>query len=167
MKILSFDTAMGACSAAVIDTGSRLHLASAYVQMERGHAEALPPMVAGVMKTADLRFSQIDRIAVTIGPGTFTGVRIGIAFARGLAQATGIPVVGIDTLSAIAANEAAVAAFLAQRIRFLDIARVVEDVLIGWEGVASPVESLQHVQAADLKARQRAEEICRRRSLTI
>jgi tRNA threonylcarbamoyladenosine biosynthesis protein TsaB len=112
MKILSLDTAMGACSAAVIDTGSRLPMAAAYVQMERGHAEALPPMVAGVMKTADLRFSQIDRIAVTIGPGTFTGVRIGIAFARGLAQATGIPVVGIDTLSAIAANEAAVSPLL-------------------------------------------------------
>ena len=76
MKILSLDTAMGACSAAVIDTSSRLPLAAAYVPMERGHAEALPPMVAEVMKTAGLRISLLDRIAVTTGPGTFTGLRI-------------------------------------------------------------------------------------------
>jgi tRNA threonylcarbamoyladenosine biosynthesis protein TsaB len=107
MKILSLDTAMGACSAAVVDSDGNRLLAAAYVPMERGHAEALPPMVAEVMTTAGLRLSQIDRIAVTSGPGTFTGMRIGIAFARGLGQATGIPVVGIDTLSAIAANEAA------------------------------------------------------------
>ena len=112
MKILSFDTAMGACSAAVIDTGSRLPLAAAYVPMERGHAEALPPMVAEVMRTAGLTISQIDRIAVTSGPGTFTGLRIGIAFARGLGQAAGIPVFGIDTLSAIAANESAISPLL-------------------------------------------------------
>jgi tRNA threonylcarbamoyladenosine biosynthesis protein TsaB len=112
MKILSLDTAMGACSAAVIDTDSDRPLAAAYVPMERGHAEALPPMVAEVMATAGLRFSQIDRIAVTRGPGTFTGVRIGISFARGLGLATGVPVVGIDTLSAIAANESAASPLL-------------------------------------------------------
>lgn len=112
MKILSLDTAMGACSAAAIDTDSGRPLAADYVPMERGHAEALPPMVAKVMATAGLRFSQIDRIAVTSGPGTFTGVRIGISFARGLGLATGIPVVGIDTLSAIAANEAAASPLL-------------------------------------------------------
>ena len=105
MKILSLDTAMAACSVAVIDTGSALPLAAAFVPMERGHAEALPPMVAGVMTEAGLDFSQIDRIAVTTGPGTFTGVRIGLAFARGLGLARGIPVIGIDSLSAVAANE--------------------------------------------------------------
>jgi tRNA threonylcarbamoyladenosine biosynthesis protein TsaB len=112
MKILSLDTAMGACSAAVIDTDSDGPLAAAYAPMERGHAEALPPMVAEVMATAGLTFSQIDRIAVTRGPGTFTGVRIGIAFARGLGLSTGLPVLGIDTLSAIAANEATAAPLL-------------------------------------------------------
>jgi 1-deoxy-D-xylulose-5-phosphate reductoisomerase len=65
-----------------------------------------------------------------------------------------------------AANEAAVAAFLARRVGFLDIARVVEDVLAGWEEVSAPVESLQHVQAVDYEARQRAEEGCRKRSLS-
>lgn len=73
---------------------------------------------------------------------------------------------GLASIVLNAANEMAVAAFLTQRIRFLDIARVVEDVLVGWEGVAAPVESLQHVQAADLEARRRAEEGCRKRSLS-
>lgn len=62
-----------------------------------------------------------------------------------------------------AANEAAVAAFLARRIRFLDIARIVEDVMAGWKGLAEPVEGLQQVEAADLEARRLAEELCRTR----
>lgn len=65
-----------------------------------------------------------------------------------------------------AANEAAVAAFLARRIRFLDIARIVEDVLAGWDGLSETVESLQQVEAADLEARRMAEEICRTRELS-
>lgn len=105
MKILSLDTAMAACSVAVIDTERPLPLAEASALMERGHAEALPPMVAEVMASSGLSFPDIDRIAVTIGPGTFTGVRIGLAFARGLGLALGIPVIGVDSLSAIAANE--------------------------------------------------------------
>jgi len=112
MKILSLDTAMAACSAAVIDSDGGLPLAAAFAAMERGHAEALPPMVAEVIRQAGLGFSQIDRIAVTTGPGTFTGVRIGLAFARGLGLARGIPVIGIDSLSAIAANETRAAPLL-------------------------------------------------------
>ena len=105
MKILSIDTAMAACSAAVIDTEAALPMASAFVPMERGHAEALPPMVVRVMEASGLKIADIDRIAVTTGPGTFTGVRIGLAFARGLGLARGIPVIGLDSLTAIAANE--------------------------------------------------------------
>ena len=100
MKILALDTAMAACSVAVIDTARILPLASAYVPMERGHAEALAPMVQQAMRDSGLQFAEIDRIAVTIGPGTFTGVRIGLAMARGLGLARAIPVIGIDTLSA-------------------------------------------------------------------
>jgi 1-deoxy-D-xylulose-5-phosphate reductoisomerase len=73
---------------------------------------------------------------------------------------------GLASIVLNAANEEAVAAFLARRIGFLDIARIVEDVLVCWEGAAAPVESLQHVHAADLEARQRAEENCRKRSLS-
>ena len=104
MKLLAFDTAMAACSVAVIDTNNALPLAEAFVPMERGHAEALAPMVQDAMAAAGLLFGDLDRIAVTTGPGTFTGVRIGLSLARGLGLSLGLPVVGLDTLSAIAAN---------------------------------------------------------------
>ena len=106
MIILSLDTTMAACSAAVVDTEAATPLAEAFTPMERGHAEALPPMVGRVMRMTGLGLPQIDRIAVTVGPGTFTGVRVGLSFARGLGLTLGIPVAGIDSLSAIAANEA-------------------------------------------------------------
>ncbi|WP_204278934.1 hypothetical protein, partial [Klebsiella aerogenes] len=61
---------------------------------------------------------------------------------------------------------AAVAAFLARRIGFLDIARTVEDVMAGWSGLAEPVKALQEIEAADLEARRRAEEICRHKELS-
>ena len=105
MKLLAIDTCMAACSVAAGGSGHDLPLAKAHVAMERGHAEALAPMVRRVMYEAGLAFSDLDRIAVTTGPGTFTGVRIGLAMARGLGLALDIPVIGIDTLSAIAANE--------------------------------------------------------------
>lgn len=106
MKLLAFDTAMAACSAAVFDTDAAPPLlASAFVPMERGHAEALAPMLDAMMREAKLSFTELDRIVVTKGPGTFTGVRIGLAMARGLGLALNRPVIGIDTLAAIAANE--------------------------------------------------------------
>lgn len=105
MKIISIDTAMAACSAALVDTEASQPVAQAWAAMERGHAEALPPMVAEVMRASGVDLSVVDRIAVTTGPGTFTGLRIGLSFARGLGLARGIPVIGIDSLSAIAANE--------------------------------------------------------------
>jgi tRNA threonylcarbamoyl adenosine modification protein YeaZ/ribosomal-protein-alanine acetyltransferase len=70
--------------------------------MERGHAEALAPMVRDAVKDAGLAMDQVNRVAVTTGPGTFTGVRIGLAMARGLGLALAIPVIGIGTLEAIA-----------------------------------------------------------------
>jgi tRNA threonylcarbamoyladenosine biosynthesis protein TsaB len=105
MKLLAIDTSMAACSVAVGDSSHDLALAKSHVEMERGHAEALAPMVRKVMDEAGQAFANLDRIAVTVGPGTFTGVRIGLAMARGLGLALGIPVIGIDTLSTIAANE--------------------------------------------------------------
>jgi tRNA threonylcarbamoyladenosine biosynthesis protein TsaB len=71
--------------------------------MIRGHAEALMPLVARVMQASGLAFADLDRIVVTTGPGSFTGLRVGIAAARGLGLATKIPVVGVSTLSAYAA----------------------------------------------------------------
>jgi tRNA threonylcarbamoyl adenosine modification protein YeaZ len=71
--------------------------------MQRGHAEALMPLVARVLDRVQLDFSAIDRVAVTTGPGSFTGLRVGIAAARGIALASGKPAIGLSTLAAFAA----------------------------------------------------------------
>lgn len=102
MLILAIDTALEACAAAVLDTDAGELLAQEQLLMKRGHAEALMPMIARVMQAASLGFSSLDRIAVTVGPGSFTGLRVGISAARGLALATKRPAVGLTTLSAYA-----------------------------------------------------------------
>jgi tRNA threonylcarbamoyladenosine biosynthesis protein TsaB len=103
MRVLAIDTALAACSAAVLDTGNGGVIASESAVMERGHAEALMPLLERVVKASDLTFADFERIVVTTGPGSFTGLRVGIAAARGLGVATKIPVVGVTTLSAYAA----------------------------------------------------------------
>jgi tRNA threonylcarbamoyladenosine biosynthesis protein TsaB len=102
MRILAIDTALEACAAAVIDT-ERGKMATESLPMERGHAEALMPLIARVMRQADMPFSALDRIGVTTGPGSFTGLRVGIAAARGIALSTGKPAFGVTTLAAFAA----------------------------------------------------------------
>ena len=104
MNILAFDTTLGACSAAVFDSAANRVLASEFAAMQRGHAEALMPMVARVMAASALSFTDIDRFAVTLGPGSFTGVRVGVAAARALALACARPAIGIGTLEALAAS---------------------------------------------------------------
>jgi tRNA threonylcarbamoyladenosine biosynthesis protein TsaB len=103
MRVLAIDTALEACSVAVLDTGAGAVSAHDSLPMQRGHAEALMPLIARVMQRAGAAFAELDRIAVTTGPGSFTGLRVGIAAARGLALAAGKPAVGITTLAAYAA----------------------------------------------------------------
>ena len=103
MRVLAIDTALEACSAAIFDSASNAIVASDTQIMVRGHAEALMPLLAGVMDRSGLSFSDLDRIAVTVGPGSFTGLRVGIAAARGIALAAKKPVVGVTTLAALAA----------------------------------------------------------------
>jgi tRNA threonylcarbamoyladenosine biosynthesis protein TsaB len=102
MLILGLDTCLSSCSVAVFD-GERV-LASAREVMARGHQERLAPMAREVMAQAGLPFDRLERIAVTVGPGSFTGLRVGIAFAKGLALALDLPAVGIGTLEALAAE---------------------------------------------------------------
>lgn len=99
MKILAADTALGACSVAVLD-GEEI-LAHIFEEMPRGHAERLAPMVESAMAKAQIAFSALDRLAVTTGPGTFTGQRVGLAFMRGLRLALKKPLTGITTLEAM------------------------------------------------------------------
>jgi tRNA threonylcarbamoyladenosine biosynthesis protein TsaB len=103
MRVLAIDTALGACSAALLDTVSGRIIAGESLPMPRGQAEALMPLIAQLMQRAELQFSGIDRVAVTTGPGSFTGLRVGISAARGIALATDRPAVGVSTLSAYAA----------------------------------------------------------------
>lgn len=101
--ILALETCLSRCSAAVL-AGDRL-LAQASEPMQRGHAERLAPMVQEVMAGAELAFADLDRLAVTIGPGSFTGMRVGLAFARGLALALGKPIIGLSSLEVLALAE--------------------------------------------------------------
>jgi tRNA threonylcarbamoyladenosine biosynthesis protein TsaB len=107
MRVLAIDTALDACAAAVLDTQQRDLLAGETQAMARGHAEALMPLIARVMEAARIDFFELDRIAVTVGPGSFTGVRVGVAAARGLALASGKPAVGLSTLAAFTAPHVA------------------------------------------------------------
>jgi len=102
MRVLAIDTALAACAAAVLDTEHGI-VASESLPMVRGHAEALVPLIARVLKQSDTGFRDLGRIAVTTGPGSFTGVRVGLAAARGFGVATAVPVVGVSTLSVYAA----------------------------------------------------------------
>lgn len=109
MNILAFDTAFDACSVAA---GRGLRSLSPSIMafsesMTTGHAERLMPMVAEVLAEVGMDIGQLDRIAVSRGPGTFTGTRITIAAARALALYAGTPVVSISTLQLMAMNRAA------------------------------------------------------------
>jgi tRNA threonylcarbamoyladenosine biosynthesis protein TsaB len=103
MLILAIDTALDACAAGVLDTDAGKLIAQESLAMKRGHAEALMPLIARVIKAAAITFAALDRIAVTTGPGSFTGLRVGLSAARGIALAANKPVVGVTTLTAYAA----------------------------------------------------------------
>jgi tRNA threonylcarbamoyladenosine biosynthesis protein TsaB len=100
MLVLAVDTCLGACSAALV-RGEQT-LAALSEPMTRGHQERLAPMVRELMIGAQAPFSAVDRIGVTVGPGSFTGLRVGLAFAKGLGLALGRPCVGVGVLHALA-----------------------------------------------------------------
>ncbi|HEY7610297.1 MAG TPA: tRNA (adenosine(37)-N6)-threonylcarbamoyltransferase complex dimerization subunit type 1 TsaB [Alphaproteobacteria bacterium] len=100
MTVLGIDTSAAACSAALWRGGAAV--ATERTLMARGHAEALMPMIERVMQGA--AYGELDAVAVTAGPGAFTGLRIGLATARGIALAAGIPAIGVSVFAAIAAG---------------------------------------------------------------
>ncbi|HVK41400.1 MAG TPA: tRNA (adenosine(37)-N6)-threonylcarbamoyltransferase complex dimerization subunit type 1 TsaB [Phenylobacterium sp.] len=101
--VLAIDTCLFACSVAVVD-GERV-LARRVEPMSRGHQERLAPLVQEAMAQSGVGFDQLERIGVTVGPGSFTGLRVGLAFAKGLGSALSIPVVGVGSLEALAEPE--------------------------------------------------------------
>jgi len=103
MRILTIDTALPACSACVLDSDAAEPISSETLPMARGHAEALLPLLERVVAHAEGGFAVLDRVAVTVGPGSFTGIRVGLSAARAIAMARRIPVAGVSTLAALAA----------------------------------------------------------------
>jgi tRNA threonylcarbamoyladenosine biosynthesis protein TsaB len=100
--VLALDTCLAACSVALVREGETLGALSE--PTARGHQERLAPLTRDLMAAAGLEFSALDRIGVTVGPGSFTGLRVGLAFAKGLAFALHRPCVGVGTLEALAAS---------------------------------------------------------------
>jgi tRNA threonylcarbamoyladenosine biosynthesis protein TsaB len=101
MMLLAIDTAGVDCSAAVYDASQGKILAEVTDRIGKGHAERLMAMIDDVLETAGVVLSDLTRIAVTIGPGSFTGIRVGVAAARGLALALPADAVGVTTLAAL------------------------------------------------------------------
>lgn len=101
--LLAIDTSLGGVSVCLLLGDDNEPAAAETILMERGHAEALLPMVDRVIATLDGGFAALTRVAVATGPGSFTGIRVGVSAARAFGLACGVPVVGVSTLAALAA----------------------------------------------------------------
>ncbi len=104
VKLLAIDTSSTLCSACVYDTTTQVEDGRDVLDLGKGHAEHLMAVVEGALQKAEIAFSDIGSIAVSIGPGSFTGVRVGVSAARGFAMALGIPASSVTTLEALAAE---------------------------------------------------------------
>lgn len=99
--ILAIDTSAAQCAVAVVDDE---RVAVRRVEMTRGHAEALFPMIEEVLAELGASYEDLDRVGVCTGPGSFTGLRVGISAARGMALGSGIPAIGVTRFEAVAAE---------------------------------------------------------------
>ncbi len=141
MLVLGFDTATSACSAALWRDGRIL--ARRFEAMAQGQSEHLMGMIGSVMEETGMVFRDLDLLAVTTGPGAFTGLRIGLAAARGLALAGDLPCVGVTTLEAVAAGVPETEREDAQLLVALDSKR--DDIYV--QAFASGLEPLSAAQA--------------------
>ncbi|WP_439525892.1 tRNA (adenosine(37)-N6)-threonylcarbamoyltransferase complex dimerization subunit type 1 TsaB [Roseovarius mucosus] len=150
--ILAFDTSAAHCAAALL-RGDRV-LSARAVEMGRGQAERLMPLLQEVLDQAGVTWSDLNRIGVGIGPGNFTGIRISVAAARGLALSLGIPTVGISTLDAIRAQAGAGTPCVpAPRDMAYVQTRNAAPELVALASVADPVLPPDPVRLAELIAR--------------
>lgn len=111
MRVLVLDTALGACQAGLFDGDTVLAVLDR--PMEQGGMERIAGLTRDLMRAAGVGFDSLDRIGVTTGPGSFTGLRVGLAFAQGLGAALGRPVIGLSSLDALAASAAPQGAVMA------------------------------------------------------
>ncbi|TPL58782.1 tRNA (adenosine(37)-N6)-threonylcarbamoyltransferase complex dimerization subunit type 1 TsaB [Mesorhizobium sp. B2-4-2] len=106
MKMLAIDCAANLCAACVYDAGARQELGRAVLDLGKGHAEHLMAVIAEALKAGATAYAGLGAIAVSVGPGSFTGLRVGVSTARGLALALKVPAIGVTTLEALAAEAA-------------------------------------------------------------
>ena len=149
MRILGFDTATSACSAAVWEDGRIA--ARRFEPMSRGQSERLMPMVREVLSEAGADFPDLDLLAVTTGPGAFTGLRIGLAAARGMALAGDLACFGVTTLDAVAAGVSETERQKANVLVVLDSKRA-EVYAQAFRSDLRPLSKAQALMPADLAA---------------
>lgn len=102
MIVLAIDCAASLCAACVYDAVAGKELGRAVLDLGKGHAEHLMAVIADALNASGVGYADLDAIAVSTGPGSFTGVRVGVSTARGLALALKIPAIGVTTLEALA-----------------------------------------------------------------
>lgn len=106
MKLLAIDCAASLCAACVYDAGAATELGRKVLDLGKGHAEHLMAVIEAALKAGGIGYQELGAVAVSIGPGSFTGLRVGVSTARGLALALKIPAIGVTTLEALAAEAA-------------------------------------------------------------
>ncbi|RAZ82817.1 tRNA (adenosine(37)-N6)-threonylcarbamoyltransferase complex dimerization subunit type 1 TsaB [Mesorhizobium hawassense] len=106
MKMLAIDCAANLCAACVYDAGTGAELGREVRDLGKGHAEHLMAVIETALQAGGIGYPDLDAVAVSIGPGSFTGLRVGVSTARGLALALKIPAIGVTTLEALAAQGA-------------------------------------------------------------
>ena len=150
MLLLAIDTAGVACSVAILDTETDEIVSSLSENLGRGHAERLMAMIDEVLAARQVELKQIGRIAVGIGPGSFTGIRVGVAAARGFALALNIPVVGVTMLSVLA--EVAPARAADQKLTVVIDAKRVEVFCQSFDVSGEPFDDPHVLSVDDLKS---------------
>jgi len=106
MKLLAIDCAANLCAACVYDAGAGAELGRHVLDLGKGHAEHLMAVIEAALNAGGMGYKGLDAIAVSVGPGSFTGLRVGVSAARGLALALKVPAIGVTTLEALAAEAA-------------------------------------------------------------
>ena len=104
MKILSFDSSATSASVCLFDTNESKVIGEFYINTKLTHSQTLIPMLDSLISSADININDIDCFAVNTGPGSFTGIRIGVSAVKGMAMALDKPCVGVSTLNCIAHN---------------------------------------------------------------
>ncbi|WP_315920672.1 tRNA (adenosine(37)-N6)-threonylcarbamoyltransferase complex dimerization subunit type 1 TsaB [Mesorhizobium sp. SP-1A] len=104
MILLAIDCSASLCAACVYDAGAGRELGRSVLDLGKGHAEHLMAVIEGALKNAEKTYADLGTVAVSVGPGSFTGLRVGVSAARGLALALKVPAIGVTTLEALAAE---------------------------------------------------------------